>query len=78
MYYVYVLQSLKDFRTYTGYTKNIFARLQEHNSGKVNATAKRKPFKLLYLEIYDNLSEAKNRETYWKNGAGRRKLKKFC
>lgn len=77
MYKAYILQSLKDLRTYTGYTKNINIRLDEHNLGKVSATCYRRPFKILYTEEVNSLKEAKLREKYWKNGAGRRKLAKF-
>ncbi|MBI2515047.1 GIY-YIG nuclease family protein [Candidatus Wolfebacteria bacterium] len=77
MYYVYILQSLKDNRTYVGYTQNITNRLHQHNNGEVRATANRQPFKLLYLEECQNLIEAKSRENYWKSGGGRRKLKKY-
>ena len=77
MYYVYILQSLKDLRTYIGYSADVAKRLYEHNLGKVTATKHRKPFKLLHTEEFGNLAEAKKRELYWKSGAGRRKLKGY-
>lgn len=77
MYIVYVLKSLKDYKTYTGYTDNIEKRLKEHNQGKVQATKNRRPFAILYLENFQELTEAKHREIYWKSGAGRRKLEKY-
>jgi putative endonuclease len=77
MYKVYILQSLKDRRTYVGFTDNIGKRLKEHNSGKVAATCNRRPFKIIYLENVDNFKDAKERELYWKSGAGRRKLKHY-
>jgi len=33
MYYVYVLQSLKDKKLYIGYTTNLKRRLKEHKYG---------------------------------------------
>ena len=77
MYKVYILKSLKDYKTYTGYTDDVEKRLNQHNQGKVQATKNRRPFEILYLENCPGLKEAKYREKYWKSGAGRRKLKKY-
>jgi len=77
MFFVYVLQSLKDRRTYVGYTYEINQRLAKHNSGQVKATRNRRPLKLLFTEVLETEKEAKKRELYWKNGAGRRKLKEY-
>lgn len=77
MYYVYILQSLKDSRTYIGFCRNINKRIKEHNAGKVKATKNRRPLKIIYLEKASNIEEAKKREKYWKSGAGRRKLRRF-
>ena len=49
-YYTYVLQSLKDYNFYTGYTKNIKLRFEQHNNGLVESTKNRIPFKLIYLK----------------------------
>lgn len=75
VYFVYILQSLKDLRTYTGYSDNVERRLKQHNSGQVLSTKNRIPFKILFTEEFTISSEAKKRELYWKSGAGRRKLK---
>ena len=77
MYFVYILQSIKDGKTYTGYTNNLENRLKLHNSGQVISTKYRKPFKLLFSEHFKTIQEAKKRELWWKSGAGRRKLKNF-
>ncbi len=77
MFYIYVLQSLKDDRTYVGYTDNVKRRLIQHNSGYVKSTKHRIPFKLLFTEEFETSKEAKKRELYWKSGAGRRKLKEY-
>ena len=77
VYYVYILHSLKDGRTYVGYTQDLDGRLQCHNSGLVIATKHRISLKLVYSEQLQSRQEAKNREKYWKSGAGRRKLKKM-
>ena len=77
MYYLYILQSKKDLRSYTGYTKNLKQRLQEHNNGKVIATRHRKPLKIIYFEKCITREEAKKRERYWKSGAGRKNLQRI-
>jgi len=77
MFSVYILQSLKDGRTYVGFAENVEERLIRHNQGYVNATKHRRPFKVLFTEQVRDMQEAKKREEYWKSGAGRRKLKYY-
>ncbi len=77
MWYVYILQSLKDKRTYVGYTHDIQRRLAEHNRGAVTATHARRPFVILFTQEYLTEETAKQGERYWKSGAGRRALKKY-
>lgn len=72
---VYILISEKDNRTYVGSTDNFEKRLKQHNSGKVISTKHRFPFKVLFIEEFETLKEARKREIYYKSGAGRRKLK---
>lgn len=74
---LYVLQSLKNNRTYVGSTNNFKIRLKQHNSGQVISTKYRTPLKVLFTEEFDTLKEARKREAYYKSGAGRRKLKEF-
>jgi len=49
-YYIYVLRSLKDGNNYTGYTKNLKLRLEQHSNGEVESTKDRRPFVLIYFE----------------------------
>ena len=77
MYYIYILQSQKDKRTYVGYTKDFEERLKKHNSGQVRSTKYRRLFKLLKLEKIENMAEAKRRELWWKSGRGRIEFKKL-
>jgi len=74
---LYVLISEKDNRTYVGSTNNFDQRLKQHNSGRVQSTKHRIPFKLLFTEEFATSKEAKKRELYYKSGAGRRKLKEY-
>lgn len=59
MFFVYVLQSLKDGRTYVGYTYEINQRLAKHNGGQVKATKNRRPLDLLFTESLETEKEAK-------------------
>jgi putative endonuclease len=76
MYYVYVLQSEKDNKFYTGYTKNLKLRFEEHNKGKVVSTKSRRPFELIYYEACLNQQDATKREKYLKTFHGKFFLKK--
>lgn len=77
MFCVYILQSLKDGKIYVGYSSNLRRRILEHNEGKVPSTSSRKPLNLLEVEIFKTMREAKDRELWWKSGAGRRRLKEL-
>ena len=76
MYYVYVIQSLKDKKLYIGHANNLLKRIKEHNKGLVKSTQKRKPFKLLYYEASNLLKDAVSREKSLKTGFGRAYLKR--
>jgi len=62
-YFVYILKC-SDGSLYTGITKNITKRLEEHNIGDKGAkyTKARRPVKLLYQESSLNRSTASKRE----------------
>ena len=76
MYFVYILQSLKDNKLYTGYTSNVKRRFEDHNKGLISITKYRRPFKLIYLEGYLNQQDATSREKFFKTGWGRTHLKR--
>jgi len=75
MYYVYVLQSLKDKQFYVGYTDDLKNRFEEHNSGRVVSTKNRRPLKLVYYEACLNQQDATKREKYLKTAWGKRYIK---
>jgi putative endonuclease len=75
MYYVYVLKSKKDNKNYTGYTKNLKLRFEEHAKGKVHSTKNRRPLKLIYYETCLNRQDATHREKYLKTYHGKMFLK---
>jgi len=75
MFYVYVLRSLKDSNFYTGYTKDLNNRLQQHKNGEVTSTKNRRPLILVYYEACLNSQDAAHREKYLKSSWGKRYLK---
>ncbi|MFH1577433.1 MAG: GIY-YIG nuclease family protein [Candidatus Margulisiibacteriota bacterium] len=76
MYFVYIIQSLIDNNLYIGITNDLKQRLKRHNSGQVNSTKHRAPFKFIYSESLPNSIEARKREKYFKSGIGREFIKK--
>lgn len=74
MYYVYILESLKDSKRYTGYTSDLELRLEAHQNGKVTSTKNRRPLKLIYYEACLDKADAKQREKYFKTHHGRQFL----
>jgi putative endonuclease len=74
MYYTYVLESEKDGNRYTGYTKDLELRLEEHKNGHVESTKDRRPLKLIYYEACTERKDATRREKYLKTFHGRQFL----
>jgi putative endonuclease len=70
-YWVYVLLSLKDGKRYTGYTKNLPLRFEQHQKGLVESTKNRRPFVLIYFEGCLNQQDATKREKYLKTHYGK-------
>ncbi|PIZ61483.1 excinuclease ABC subunit C, partial [Candidatus Shapirobacteria bacterium CG_4_10_14_0_2_um_filter_40_12] len=68
MYYVYVLQSLKDKKLYTGYSSDLKRRIIEHNQGLVASTKNRRPLKLVYYQAFESGADAGKEEKYLKSG----------
>ncbi len=75
MYYTYILQSLKDKKFYTGFTKNLKLRFDQHSKGLVESTKDRRPLKLVYYEACLNQNDATHREKYLKTTYGKRYIK---
>lgn len=67
MYYVYILKSKKDNKSYIGSTNDLKSRIKLHNDGKVPSTKLRRPLTLIYYEAYLAESDARRRERKLKN-----------
>lgn len=76
MYYTYVLQSKVDGKFYTGFTKNLKLRFEQHNEQLVESTKSRVPLKLIYYEACLDRSDATKREKYLKTYHGKMFIKK--
>jgi len=62
MFFVYILQSEKSGKYYTGHTGDISKRLTRHNKGRVNSTKHFMPWNLIHLEKFDTKQAAYKRE----------------
>lgn len=76
MYYAYVLQSEKDGELYTGSTKNLKLRFEQHQTGQVFSTKHSRPWKLIYYEACLNEQDARRREKSLKSFRGKITLKR--
>ena len=61
-HYVYVLKTSADDKLYVGRTTDLARRMQEHDDGKSEWTAARRPVELIYYEAYQSEEDAMLRE----------------
>ena len=76
MFYTYVLFSERDGKFYTGFTKDLKVRIEQHNRGQVESTKERRPLKLVYYEACRNQKDAIHREKYLKTYHGKAYIRK--
>jgi putative endonuclease len=76
MYYTYVLMNQKDVQLYTGFTKDLKLRFEQHKKGLVESTEQRRPVELIYYEACLNQEDAVRREKYLKTYLGKMFLRK--
>ncbi len=76
LWVVYILESEKNGKRYSGMTRDFEKRLSEHNTGKSKFTSTLMPWKLVYKEEVLGTENARKREKYFKSGAGRRFIDK--
>ncbi|MEA3369004.1 MAG: GIY-YIG nuclease family protein [Candidatus Ratteibacteria bacterium] len=77
MHYIYILLNEAKTRTYTGVTDDFEKRLKEHNAGRVKSSRAYRPYKIVHTESFETLSEARQKETFYKSTTGRRRLKEM-
>jgi putative endonuclease len=61
-FFVYILQSLKDFSFYVGQCDDLDRRMSKHFDGFSKYTASKRPWRLVYFEMKQTRSEALKRE----------------
>jgi predicted GIY-YIG superfamily endonuclease len=73
MYYTYIIQSISDpSQRYIGFTGNsLNRRLAKHNEGTTPATARYRPWRILWAGAFLEKKTALDFETYLKSGSGR-------
>ncbi len=71
MYFVYILQSLKDQSFYIGQTGDLKKRLDLHNLGKSKYTSRKIPWKIVYYEGFETRKDAIQREEFLKKQRNR-------
>jgi len=72
-FFVYILQSTRDFSFYVGQCDDLDKRMSKHFDGMSKYTATKRPWRLVYFEMYDSRSDAIKRE----NQIKKMKSKKF-
>lgn len=76
-FYVYILESIENpDRHYTGFTRDLDARLKKHNSGGVTRTAKFRPWRIKTATAFTEEERALDFERYLKTATGRAFAKK--
>jgi putative endonuclease len=77
MYYLYLLLNEAKTRTYVGVTEDLNKRLVKHNAGRIKSSSPYRPYKIIYTESYETLTEDRRKEKFYKSITGRRKLKEI-
>jgi len=72
----YVLLSSDGSYRYKGSCRDLVERMKQHHQGKVSRTQNKRPLSLLHFEYFDDYTDARIRELYFKTGAGREWLKR--
>ena len=61
-FFVYILQSMKDFSFYVGQCDDLDRRMSKHADGMSKYTSSKRPWRLVYFEVYGSRTEALKRE----------------
>ena len=70
MYYVYILQSIKDGGFYTGFTENLEERIKDHNWLGSTYSKNKAPFELVWFCRFKDKKKALDFEKCLKQGSG--------
>lgn len=73
--YIYIMTNYNDTTLYVGVTNNLVRRVYEHRNKLVEGfTKKYQITKLVYYEVFDDISQAIKREKQLKAGSRKKKL----
>jgi len=61
-FFVSILQSMKDFSFYLGQCDDLDKRMSKHDDGMSKYTASKRPWRLVYFEMFNSRSDAIKRE----------------
>jgi putative endonuclease len=67
----YVLRGGDGAYLYKGSCRNLVERLKDHRAGRVSRTKNGRPLSLVYFEMYEDYTNARRRELFFKTGQGR-------
>jgi len=73
-FFVYILYSEKNNKSYVGFTADLFKRMKQHNFSVENKRAftyRFRPWLLIHFETFSSKSQALMREKWFKSGIGR-------
>lgn len=73
----YILQSTKSGKYYIGSSENFENRFKLHNSGVVKSTKNSVPWKLVFIQNFQLLSDAKKRENEIKKWKSRKAIERL-
>ncbi len=76
-FFVYVLQSLQDFSFYVGQCNDLDKRMSKHTDGLSKYTASKRPWRLVYFELYGSRTEAIKRELLIKKMKSKKYIQKL-
>jgi len=76
-FYVYVLQSMKDFSFYVGQCDDLDCRMSKHTDGFNKYTSSKGPWRLVYFEVCESRSEAIKREKEIKRKKSRKYIEEL-
>jgi putative endonuclease len=74
-YFVYIMTNKFNTVLYTGITNNLIRRVYEHKEGLIKGfTSRYNVDKLVYYEVFEDITEAISREKQIKGGSRQRKI----
>jgi putative endonuclease len=71
MFFVYAIKSIRRNYIYVGLSNDVERRIFEHNKGYNKTTKPYRPFKKLFMKVFDTRAEARKFEKYLKSGCGK-------